>query len=40
MQVFLETDRLVLRRFTAADVDNLYGSQPVSHGHGQQEPDL
>ncbi|HEY3367915.1 MAG TPA: GNAT family N-acetyltransferase [Symbiobacteriaceae bacterium] len=24
MQVFLETDRLVLRRFTAADVDNLF----------------
>lgn len=23
MQVFLETERLVLRRFTAADVDNL-----------------
>jgi RimJ/RimL family protein N-acetyltransferase len=25
MQVFLETDRLVLRRFTEADVDNLFG---------------
>src|ERR687885_1926212 len=24
MQVFLETDRLVLRRLTEADVDNLY----------------
>ncbi len=24
MRVFLETDRLVLRRFTAADADNLY----------------
>lgn len=24
MQVFLETERLVLRQFTAADVDNLY----------------
>jgi RimJ/RimL family protein N-acetyltransferase len=23
MQVFLETDRLVLRRFTSADADNL-----------------
>ena len=25
MQVFLETERLVLRRFTMADVDNLTG---------------
>jgi RimJ/RimL family protein N-acetyltransferase len=25
MQVFLETDRLILRRFTGADVDNLVG---------------
>jgi len=25
MQVFLQTDRLVLRRFTEADVDNLFG---------------
>ncbi|MFY9934747.1 MAG: GNAT family N-acetyltransferase, partial [Streptosporangiaceae bacterium] len=25
MQVFLETDRLVLRRFTLGDVDNLAG---------------
>jgi hypothetical protein len=25
MQVFLETQRLVLRRFTMADVDNLAG---------------
>jgi RimJ/RimL family protein N-acetyltransferase len=24
MQIFLETDRLVLRRLTEADVDNLY----------------
>jgi RimJ/RimL family protein N-acetyltransferase len=24
MQVFLETERLVLRRFTEADVDNLF----------------
>lgn len=24
MQIFLETDRLVLRRFTEADVDNLF----------------
>jgi RimJ/RimL family protein N-acetyltransferase len=24
MQVFLETDRLVLRQLTEADVDNLY----------------
>ncbi len=32
MQVFLETDRLALRRFTEADGDNLY--------HLHNDPDV
>ena len=35
MRVFLETDRLVLRRFTSAGADNLVRLRGISnHSHG------